>query len=287
MHSVELKSRGFRVARVDDEAIEFRWTFNRALLLASLALVLLAIFAYGGFRLGVFVALEALVLVPAILVVAGLLWLRPRGWVYLAAAATILFAPVYLILIVTHGRPVVDPLVAGDYFSKVLLLAAAAIAAPAGISGYVRQRKRLPSGEFDDRLRTPHGGYQIAVIAAALGAVLTGALAATNADDDPALAFDLPVTGTREVRASVFAFEPARVELPAGQAIEFVVRNDDIALHTFTYEVGGVVYDHEIAAGQTTRFAVLVPEAGEVPFWCVLHSPKTRDAHMIGMLVAT
>lgn len=267
--------------------IQLRWSFNRALLLASLALVLLAIFAYGNFRPAVFVALEALAVVPAILVVAALLWLRPRPWVYLAAALTIAFAPIYLIVIVTHGHVVVDPLVARDYFSKVLLLAAAAIAIPAGISGFLRERKRLPTGTFDARVRTPHGGYQIAVAAAALGAALTGALAAANAPESAALPFDLPIAGSRDVLATVFAFEPTRLDVPAGQAIELVVRNDDIALHTFTYAVRNETYDHALPAGQTVRFAVLVPEPGELPFWCVLHSPKSRASGMIGTFVAT
>lgn len=268
-------------------ALTLRWTFNRVLLLASLALVILAIFAYGGFRFGVFVALEALLLVPPILVTAALLVLRPRGWVYLAAALTIAFAPVYLIFVVTHGRVVLDPLVPGDFFSKVLLLAASAIALPAGISGFRRERRHLPPGTFEARLRTPQGAYQIAIVAAALGAILTGALAAVNVPDSSALPFDLPVAGTREIRASVFAFEPARLEVPAGSAIEMVARNDDIALHTFTYAVDNATYDHELPAGQTVRFAILVPEPGELRFWCVLHSSKSRESGMVGTIVAT
>lgn len=265
--------------------MRFRWSFNRSLLLASLALVLLAIFAYGGFRPAVFVALEAFLLVPPVLVVTGLLWLRPRAWVYLAAAMTILFAPAYLILIVTHGRVVVDPLVSGDFFSKVLLLAAAAIAVPAGISGFRRERRRLPSATFDARLRTLHGGYQIAVAAAAAGALVTGALAAANLPEGETLAFDVQVAGVREVVATVFAFEPARIEVPGSSAIEIMVRNDDIALHTFTYVAANVTYDHELPAGQTVRFAVVTPAQGELPFWCVLHSSKARDDGMIGALV--
>lgn len=262
-----------------------RWSFNRVLLLVAIAAVLLAIFASGGYRLSVFVSIESLLLVPGILAVGVLLLVRPWAWVYLVAAVGALLVPFVLIVIVTHGRPVFNPLVQTDFFAKVLLLLAAAVAVPAGVSGFLRARRGMYSQLFQQRLHTPHGAWQLLALGVAVGAVLAGQLALAHAPDGASpIAYDVPVGGSIPVKARYFAFAPDAIEVPAGKLTEVVLENEDIALHTFTYTFANVTYDHVVYGGQTSRFAVLFPAAGTVTFWCTLHSPPTHDKDMVGTM---
>ena len=47
--------------------------------------------------------------------------------------------------------------------------------------------------------------------------------------------------------------------------------NKDSTLHTFTYDLGGQTYSHDLLPGTTTKFLVFFDAAGSVPFWCIPH----------------
>lgn len=262
-------------------------SFNRGLILGAFAAQLFAILVYARFRPQVFASIEMLAIVPGLAAIAALVWWRPRAWTYLAAAVGALVLPILLLVIVTHGRIVLDPLIPNDFISKVLLLLAAALAVPAGVSGWRRARAGLPSLSLQERARTPMGLAMIAVVGVAAGAVGSGLLASAHAPTNAALVFDIPHAASVNAAARYFAFDPEEILIQSGVATELRVVNADVALHTLSYAWNGTEYQHELPAGATTSFVLLLSGSERVPFWCDLHTNKARTTGMVGAFVMT
>ena len=93
-------------------------------------------------------------------------------------------------------------------------------------------------------------------------------LAAGCGDDDspaPAAGGDSPAEAL-EVRIVGFAFEPERLDVPAGTTLDVV--NEDDAAHTLTADDGS--FDTgEIAGGE--QGTVEIEGSGEIPYHCTIH----------------
>jgi plastocyanin len=92
--------------------------------------------------------------------------------------------------------------------------------------------------------------------------------------------------GATPIAIKDFAFgEPLTVD--AGQTVRLAVRNDDTALHTFTFDEAGI--DVSIPAGAERLIEFTAPAAGSYTFYCIPHSgasPEGRQG-MVGTLTVT
>ncbi len=103
-------------------------------------------------------------------------------------------------------------------------------------------------------------------------------------------------------------FDPSRIEVRAGETIQFVLQNRSQVDHDFTlgdemaqmhheeemanfYEDGGMMHGHDetsavlVAAGETTLFVVTFDAPGEVLIGC--HIPGHYDAGMKGSVMVS
>jgi plastocyanin len=74
-------------------------------------------------------------------------------------------------------------------------------------------------------------------------------------------------SGTVELSAADFAFEPGDLSAAAGDTIEFT--NEDDAPHTFTAQDAGI--DEEVEAGGSTSISLGDVEPGSYDFICTIH----------------
>lgn len=72
------------------------------------------------------------------------------------------------------------------------------------------------------------------------------------------------------VVASGNAFDPADLQLTAGETATITVENADSVLHSFTIDEAGV--DQDVEGGQSASVEVAAPEAGTYTFYCKYHS---------------
>jgi nitrite reductase (NO-forming) len=115
-------------------------------------------------------------------------------------------------------------------------------------------------------LRIGLGLATLAIVAAACGAERAGGVT-----DGPGSADAIEVT------IKDFAFEPERIDVPAGESVEIEVTNEDGMEHDLTTDdasTGG------LAPGDVATMTLTFPE-GETPFVCSLHP------NMQGTFVAT
>jgi len=59
--------------------------------------------------------------------------------------------------------------------------------------------------------------------------------------------------------------------VPVRTVVAIVVTNKDPAFHTFTYQLTGQTYNHELLPGTTTKFLVFFDTAVSIPYWCIPH----------------
>lgn len=214
--------------------------------------------------------LSIVLLAPGI-VLTGLLLVRPRSWLFLAAGIansllTIIAIPAGLLRALAN--PLADPLYPGVVLSTLSLL----LALPAGISGFLRGRWHLPKRSLVDGVRSLHGLAVIAVVGMSLGAMAAGFLAYQHipAPPGPAEAFDFVPPAQVVILISDSRFQPSAFNVTAAVVTEITVLNEDTTRYTFTYTVNRTTYSHDVFPGGTTRFLVLFSEPGTVPFWSVL-----------------
>ena len=94
-------------------------------------------------------------------------------------------------------------------------------------------------------------------------------VAACGSDDDDTEADAGPSSSTTvDVQAANFTFDPTEIELKAGEAVTFVVKNGDQVRHNLTVE--GMAVDQDVEAGKTAE-AKATPEAGTFQFRCEYH----------------
>jgi len=256
------------------------WTFNRLLLVLAFLVVPIALFVAGGFSVLLFVFVGPY-LIPSVLFTVLLVW-KPRPWLYLVTGIAISY--LFILFLPFILPDLVNPANAYAFSGDVLGLMAVFWALPAGVLGFLRGRKGKPEPDARAGWRTREGLYAIAVASIAVGAILASALAYTHATGLPSGGgFDFEPSQTVSVTAQDFLFHPASFNVSVRTVVAIVVVNKDSALHTFTYEVGGRTYSHELLPGTSTRFLVFFDAVGSVPYWCIPH----RSTGMTGTISAS
>ncbi len=118
------------------------------------------------------------------------------------------------------------------------------------------------------------------VLAAAI--VLSGVVVAgCGSDDDGADTADSTAAAGKPVaiKAANFSFDPAEIQLTAGEAVTFMVENGDQVKHNLT--VDGTDVDKDVEPGETAE-APATLEAGTYKFHCEYH-----PAQMQGTITVT
>lgn len=96
---------------------------------------------------------------------------------------------------------------------------------------------------------------------------------ACGSDDDTEADAGSSPAKTVNVEAANFTFDPTAIELVAGEAVTFVVKNGDQVRHNLTVE--GMNVDKDVEAGETAE-AAATPEAGTYPFRCEYHPAQMQ-----------
>jgi len=253
------------------------WTFNRLLLVLAFADLVIALFVVGGLSAAVFV-FAGLLLIPAIVCTALLIW-RPNQWFYLAAgiASGYLFI-IFLPFVITG---LANPANVYEFSGNSLGLVSLFWALPAGVIGFWRTRKKQPLPDARSGWRTPQGIYALAVVFIAVGAILTSAIAYGHAVGMPTGGgFDFEPSVTVNVTTESFLFVPSNISVPVRVLAAIVVTNKDGALHTFTYDLDGKRYSHDLLPLATTKFLVYFTTAASIRFWCIPHEASGMTGRM-------
>jgi len=244
------------------------WTFNRLLLVLAFVDLLVAFVVLGGFSLSTFVFAGPF-LIPAIVTTALLVW-KPNPWFYLAAGIGISFLFILFLPFIIAGLS--NPASPYDFSGNTLGLVSVFWALPAGVIGFWRVRKGQPMADARSGWRTRQGLYALAVAFIATGMIVTSAIAYGHAAGTPSGGgFDFAPTTTVNLTTENFVFKPATFTVPSGTLAAIVVMNKDATLHTFTYELNGRTYSHDLLPGTMTKFLVFFDSAGSIPFWCIPH----------------
>src|SRR5881398_1058975 len=231
------------------------WTFNRLLLTIALFELILSLLVAGGFSPAIFLFVGPFLL-PGIVFTALLIW-RPNQWFYLAAGISISYLFFLFLPFILGGLS--NPASPYEFAGYTIGLVSLFWALPIGVIGFLWARKRVPMADVRSGWRTRQGIYALAVAFIAVGAIITSALAYEHASATAGGGVD---------------FQPsATVTVPVRTVTAIVVTNKDAAIHTFTYEVNGQTYNHELLPGTTTKFVVFFDATGSIPFWCIPHRP--------------
>lgn len=241
------------------------WTFHRFLLTTSLLLLVFSLLVVGGFSPGVFLFVGPF-LVPGIVFTALLNW-RPNQWTYLAAGIATSYLFFVFLPFILPGLS--NPASPYEFAGYVLGLVSLFWALPTGVIGFWRLRKGHPMADVRSGWRTLHGIYTIAVAFVAVGAIMTSALAYAHASSSAG--FDFEPSATVNLTTANFLFQPSTLTVPVQTVVAIVVTNQENQFHTFTYELGGRTYSHDILPGATTKFLVFFDASGSIPFWCIPH----------------
>lgn len=89
--------------------------------------------------------------------------------------------------------------------------------------------------------------------------------------------------GEIEVVLQEYSFTPNNIEVPVGQPITFVLKNEGSLEHDMAFDDLDQVSDM-VSAGDTATFEVTFEEAGTYPFYCTV--PGHREAGMEGTVTA-
>jgi plastocyanin len=244
------------------------WTFNRLLLILAFADLVIALFVLGGFSISIFVFVGPF-LIPAVVCTALLVW-RPNQWFYLAAGIASGYLFILFLPFVITGLS--NPANVYEFAGNSLGLVALFWALPAGVIGFWRTRKKLALPDARSGWRTPQGIYALAVVFVAVGAILASAIAYGHAVGTPTGGgFDFEPSRSVNVTTQNFAFSPMTLSVPLRTIVSIVVTNKDPAFHTFTYQVNGKSYSHDLLPGTTTKFLVFFDATGQISFWCIPH----------------
>jgi plastocyanin len=244
------------------------WTFNRLILTIALFQLILGLLVAGGLALGIFLFVGPF-LIPGILLTALLNW-RPKKWFYLAAGISISYLFFLFLPFILSGLS--NPASPFEFAGYTIGLVSLFWALPAGVNGFWRATKGQPMPDARSGWRTRQGIYSLAVVFIAVGAIVTSALAYAHASNPgTGGGFDFEVTTTVAVTTQNFLFSPSTFTVAGSTFAAIVVTNKDNAFHTFTYEVGGKAYSHDLLPGSTTRFLVFFDAPGSIAFWCIPH----------------
>jgi len=157
-----------------------------------------------------------------------------------------------------------------DFFPSVSLLLGALLAAGGSAASLLHERRRA-----DSRPAPAQRAVTTAAAVALAGlAVLSGALTLSGRHTVSAL----DRFGAEPVTMVGFAFEPATLTVREGRPARFVVRNDDLALHTFTIDELGV--DAIVKPGSEVLVEFTPDRAGTYLLYCRPHTHEREG--MVG-----
>jgi len=250
------------------------WTFDRMIIVMAFVELLIALLVTGAFSPILFLFVGPF-LIPPIVLVGILLW-SPRPWAHLAAGIGISYLFILFLPFVIAG--LANPSNPYEYAGTVLGLLSVAWALPAGVLAFLRGRKGRPQLSPREGWHSWQGVYSVGVALLAIGAALTSAAAWSYAASHPSTGVDFEPQASVTLTTENFMFSPSALTVARQTLTEIVITNRDGTLHTFTYELGGKLYTHDLVPYTTTRVLVFFDAAGTIPFWCIPH----RDSGMTG-----
>jgi plastocyanin len=128
-----------------------------------------------------------------------------------------------------------------------------------------------------------HRAIRRSIVPLAIASLVTFAACGGDDDDDTSTSA-APETGGAEITLHLVAFEPAELEIAAGETVTWV--HDDTPTHTVTSgavtdggsgvtaEPDGVFDSGDLANGET--FEHTFDEPGTYPFFCAVHPATMR-----------
>ena len=200
------------------------------------------------------------------LVVAGVVWIFGRWSLLLAAVFALpplIISSALLVFTIMHPISFLQ-------FVPILLVlgVGASVSLFAGTRAFAGYRR---SDEVRAPSLTTRRWLRSALLAAALLSVASAVLAFTERTSAPAEATAL----AEEIALEFPEIEPARLEVPVGEAVRLVVRNNDFGLHTFTVE--GLDVDYAMRPRSSRLIEFTPTAAGEYTYFCrVLGHGKMR-----------
>jgi plastocyanin len=246
-------------------------------LVLAFADLLIALFVLGGFSAAIFV-FAGVLLIPSVVCTALIVW-RPNQWFYLAAGIASGYLFILFLLFVAAGLS--NPASVYDFAGNTLGLVSLFWALPAGVIGFWRTRKKLPLPGARSGWRTPQGIYALAVVFVAVGAILTSAIAYGHAIGTPTGGgFDFEPGKTVNVTTQTSLFIPSALSIPVRTLTAIAVTNKETMTHTFTYDLNGKRYSHELLPLATTKFLVYFDAAASIRFWCIPHEASGMTGTM-------
>jgi len=251
-----------------------RWTFDKMLLVAANALALFAEFEHSGFAVNADFLQTVPILAGGLLLTIVLIFYEP-AWLYLVAGIGSAVLPL-LVLSVFAGPQILTLSGSAEYSGALALALAVVFALVGGIGGFLRAR-RGASWSPAQGLGAPTGVALVLLTVLALGMGLASALAHDNATSGGGggVGVDVP-HATVALTTKDIQFSPQSLDVPVGQLVEIDIDNQDNVDHTFTYAVNGTTYGHAVPAGVITKVILKFDQPGDVPFWCVPHSPSMK-----------
>jgi plastocyanin len=237
--------------------------------LAGLTIVLLGLLAGDLSELGMF---AVMMLVPSLL--GAFLALKVGRWGFILPLLLVLG----LLVMVGPFMPIALRYPQGglEFILAALFVAGALLAVVGSVVSLIQWLRRAarPGATRGQRLALQAILALTALVV--LASLLLTALARTTLSAEAR-------AGAAPVAIKDFAFgEPLAVE--AGQTVRLAVRNDDGALHTFTFDEAGI--DVVIPAGAERLIEFTAPAAGTYTFYCLPHSSLTANGRegMVGTL---
>jgi len=117
-------------------------------------------------------------LMPGIVCTALLVW-KPNPWFYLAAGISISYLFILFLPFIIGGLS--NPASPYEFAGYAIGLISLFWALPAGVTGFLRARKRQPMADIRSGWRTRQGIYALAVVFVAVGAIVTSVAAYAHA----------------------------------------------------------------------------------------------------------
>lgn len=256
------------------------WNLNRLLVVLAAACTFLSSIIFANYSVATWLA-SIPQLAPAFpgWIFAIVLAFYARPWVYLTAGILLSVLPLMVILLFGGMFAILQPISGGEYQSVILLLLALVLALTGGISGF-RQGRKGAHTPLRGAMRTTKGLAVSLVAALLVGVFVTGGLAGAAVKEMAAAggSYNVVPDHTVSLATKDFVFSPRELEIPAGQLVEIVIRNEDAAGHTFTYQVGGRTFDTFLPGDATVKVLVRFDAPQTIPFWCKPHSGGAGDA---------
>ncbi len=155
------------------------------------------------------------------------------------------------------------PEAANEFVPVVFVIGGAAVGLIGSVVGlYQRVRK-------SERVEaTPSEEMAWKVLVALLVVAALGSIALTFASRTTVSAE--AKTGAISLELHDFQFTPNHIQAKAGEKVRMVVKNDDTALHTFTFAEAGI--NQSIPPGAERLIEFQAPAKGTYAFYCIPHS---------------